>query len=189
MQEVTRWDQKKIQMFDRGDRVEIGEGELAIVEHDMGGEVVHVHPDGSRGRYPHDAVPVQRESVKLTRQTENGEEVQVEIYSNGSTHTLYECCGYDDCRELILVKGLGIDRDEAFTGDRFLTEVEGEPVRITVKPLDDPSSCIWCYGCGDFLAHGEGCECEDRGHNPEADREPMRPLVVENGRLELTPFN
>lgn len=178
-----------IQMFDHGDRVEIGDGELATVEHDMGGEVVHVHPDGSRGRYPHDAVPVERDGVKLTRQTKNGEEVQIEIYSDGSTHTLYECCGYDECRERILNLGLGILRDEVFTRDRFLVEVGGEPVRITVKPLDDPSSCIWCYGCGDFLAHGEGCECEDRGYNPETDREPMRPLVVENGRLELTPFN
>lgn len=76
--------------------------------------------------------------------------------------------------------------------DRFLADADGEPVRITVRELDEPSTCIWCYGCGDFIQHGTddgGCECEERGHDPEEDREPMRPLVVENGRLELTPFN
>ena len=114
-------------------------------------------------------------------------EGQVEIYSNGSTHTLYEFCGYDQCRELILAKGLGIKGD-VFAGDEFRFNSEGTAVRVTVSPLDEPSSCIWRYGCGDFIQHGTddgGCECEERGYNPQADREPLRPMVVENGMLEL----
>lgn len=181
-----------IQMFDHGDRVKFGDGETGTVEHDMGGAVVSIHPDGARGRAPHDAVPVAREGVKLTRRMEDGEEMQVEIYSQGSTHTLYESCGYDDCRERILNLGLGVPRDQVFEVDRFVVEVEGEPVRITVAGLDDSDSCIWCYGCGDFIRHANaspepdgtffGCECDD----PEADREAMRPMVVEpENKLEL----
>jgi hypothetical protein len=193
MQDVTRWELKTAQMFDRGDRVRVGGPEeteyFGVVEHDLGGEVVHIHPEGTAWRYPHDAVPVERTSVHLARQTESGDQVQIEIYSNGSTHTLYECCGYDDCRKLILARGLGIPEGEVFDRDRFLVDAGDQPVRITVRELDDPSSCIWCYGCGDFLAHGEGCECEERGHNPEADREPMRPMIVEKAQLlELRPF-
>lgn len=182
-----------IQMFDRGDRVEYDGGKTGIVEHDLGGAVVHLHPEGESWRYPHDAIPVDRESVELTRQVTDADgPQQIEIYSNGSTHTLYEFCGFDECRERILNLGLGIPRGDVFKRDRFLADADGEPVRITVRELDEPSTCIWCYGCGDFIQHGTddgGCECEERGHDPEEDREALRPMIVENGRLELTPFN
>jgi hypothetical protein len=111
---------------------------------------------------------------------------QVEIYSNGSTHTLYETCGHSNCNEKIL-QALGVgderykDQDEFYVGD----------VKISVMPFSEPSSCVWCFGCGDFLQHGTddgGCECEERGYDPEEDREPMEPMVDVNGMLELRPF-
>lgn len=123
-----------------------------------------------------------------------GDHGQVEVYSDGSTHTLYEFCGHDSCRERILNLGLGISWDLVFEGDEFVIDQDGTEVTITVRDnLDESDSCVWCYGCGDFLRHanaGTPCDCDERGHDPEEDREPMRPLVVENGRkLELAPFN
>jgi len=111
---------------------------------------------------------------------------QVEVYSNGSTHTLYEFCGFDDCREAILARGFEIEGD-VFARDVFLLDGDDGTVKITVNgTLDESDSCVWCYGCGDFIRHanaGTPCECE----NPEEDREPMRPLVQEEplGKLEL----
>ena len=117
-----------------------------------------------------------------------GDHGQVEIYSNGSTHTLYEFCGFDECRERILNLGFEIPVSLVFETDEFF--LNGTEVKVTVRhSLNESDSCVWCYGCGDFLRHGLSCDCKDRGHDPEEDREPMRPLVTENGRLELTPFN
>lgn len=118
-----------------------------------------------------------------------GDHGQIEVYSNGSTHTLYEFCGFDACREVILVRGFEIEADP-FGRDEFtLTDGDGETVVITVRnSLDDSDSCVWCFGCGDFLRHGLSCDCAERGYDPEKDREPMRPLVIWNGRLELRPF-
>lgn len=110
---------------------------------------------------------------------------QIEIYSRGSTHTLYTTCGSDPCRRTILIRGFGIPSWEV-DSDREVFEVED--ARITVAPLDEPPSCIWCYGCGAFIQHGAddgGCECAERGYDPEADREPLRPMVHETGLLEL----
>jgi hypothetical protein len=119
-----------------------------------------------------------------------GDHGQIEVYSNGSTHTLYEFCGFDDCRENILVRGFQIEEDP-FARDEFvLTDGDGETVKITVRhSLDESDSCVWCFGCGDFLRHanaGTPCECK----NPDKDREIMRPLVQEEplGRLELRPW-
>lgn len=175
-------------MFNSGDWVSIGGGEFGSVEHDLGGEVVHVHPQGSSSHYPHSAVAVPRGSVALAREVMDTDSVQIEIYSRGSTHTLYECCGFDDCRRKILHNGLGIPESEVFQRDQFFTQAEREPIRITVTEPNEPSSCIWCFGCGDFIQHGSDCECGDNGHNPEADREAVRPMVVETGLLELRPF-
>lgn len=122
---------------------------------------------------------------------------QVEVYSDGSTHTIYEFCGFDACREVILVNGFGIQGD-VFGRDEFF--LDGGEVKITVAgSLDDSDSCVWCFGCGDFLRHANaspepdgtyaGCECAERGHDPNDDREPMRPLVVETGALELRPWS
>jgi hypothetical protein len=114
---------------------------------------------------------------------------QVEINSQGSTHTLYEFCGYDECRRRILELGLEIPAADVFDRDEFVVDVDGTVVTITVNgTLDESDSCVWCFGCGDFLRHGLECECGDNGHNPETDREPMRPMVMETGRLELHPF-
>lgn len=114
---------------------------------------------------------------------------QIEIYSQGSTHTLYEFCGYDECRERILKLGLGI-QSNPFAQDEFVvTGTDRVTTIITVNgTLDESDSCVWCFGCGDFLRHGLECECGDNGHNPEADREPLRPMVIENGLLELHPW-
>lgn len=186
-----------ILMFDRNDWVKVAGSPdfpeaYGAVGHDLSGDVVHVFIDGERSNYPHDATPVPRGLVTLSRQIEDGDNLQIEIYSNGSTHTLYECCGSEECRKLILHNGLGIPGEEVFERDQFFTAAGQEPVRVTVRDLDeDPSSCIWCYGCGDFIQHGTddgGCECAERGHNPEGDREPLRPMVVENGLLELRPW-
>lgn len=111
---------------------------------------------------------------------------QVEVYSRGSTHTLYGFCGFDDCREAILTRGFEIEGD-VFTRDEFVIDVGGEVATVAVRgDLGESDSCVWCFGCGDFLRHanaGTPCECE----NPDEDREPMRPLVREEplGRLEL----
>jgi hypothetical protein len=116
-----------------------------------------------------------------------GDHGQIEIYSQGSTHTLYEFCGYDECREVILHRGLAVTQAEIFEVDEFRVHDGTEYVEITVNgTLDESDSCVWCFGCGDFLRHanaGTPCECE----NPDEDREPMRPLVREEplGRLEL----
>jgi hypothetical protein len=116
-----------------------------------------------------------------------GDHGQIEINSQGSTHTLYEFCGYDVCRERILNLGLGIPAAVVFKKDEFfLSDGDGGTVKITVNgDLDESDSCVWCFGCGDFLRHanaGTPCECDDR----ENDREPVRPMVVEPGaRLEL----
>lgn len=122
-----------------------------------------------------------------------GDHGQVEVYSNGSTHTLYEFCGFDDCREAILARGFEIE-DDVFARDEFVIDVDGVEVTITVRSkLDESDSCVWCFGCGDFIRHANaspeadgsffGCECKD----PEEDREPMRPLVQEEplGQLKL----
>lgn len=119
---------------------------------------------------------------------------QIEIYSDGSTHTLYEFCGYDECRGRILNLGLGIPVADVHAQDEFVLDADGTEVRITVNgSLDESDSCVWCFGCGDFLRHanaGTPCDCDERGYDPEQDREPMRPLVMEKGhRLELTPFS
>lgn len=114
---------------------------------------------------------------------------QIEVYSNGSTHTLYEFCGASACREAILVKGFGFPVEPAHEEDVLWTE-DGK-TKVSVTLLDESSTCIWCFGCGDFLQHGTddgGCECAERGYNPEEDREPMRPMVHETGALELRPF-
>lgn len=115
---------------------------------------------------------------------------QIEVNSQGSTRTLYEFCGFDNCREAILVRGFEIE-DDPFGRDEFtLTDGDGETVTITVRSqLDESDSCVWCFGCGDFLRHanaGKPCGCEDK----ETDREPMRPLVMDEplGRLELRPW-
>ncbi|MBD3004594.1 hypothetical protein [Streptomyces sp. 5-10] len=117
---------------------------------------------------------------------------QIEIYSDGSTHTLYEFCGFDDCRRKIL-EALGLT-GKLFSRDVFWTATPDTNVRLTVSSLDDSDRCVWCYGCGDFLRHANaspepgggffGCECEDS----EEDREPLEPMVEVNGRLELRPF-
>lgn len=114
---------------------------------------------------------------------------QIEIHSQGSTHTLYEFCGYDECRERILRRGLAVTQTEIFEVDEFRVWDGTEYVKITVSgTLNESDSCVWCFGCGDFLRHGLECECEDNGYNPETDREPMRPMVMETGRLELHHF-
>jgi hypothetical protein len=118
---------------------------------------------------------------------------QIEIYSLGSTHTIYEWCGFDECRERILKLGLQIPGD-IFGEDEFVvTGTDRVTSIITVRnSLDESDSCVWCFGCGDFLRHanaGTPCDCDERGHDPSEDREPMKPLVMENGRLELTPFD
>lgn len=118
-----------------------------------------------------------------------GDHGQIEVHSDGETHTLYEFCGFDTCRELILEKGFEITEDP-FTRDEFeLEDGDGEYVTVTVQnSLDESDRCVWCYGCGDFLRHGLSCTCAEEGHDPTQDREPLRPLVVENGQLELRPW-
>jgi hypothetical protein len=121
---------------------------------------------------------------------------QIEVYSHGSTHTLYEFCGFDACRDVILSRGFEIQSD-VFERDEFWLD-EGEVKITVVGRLDESDRCVWCFGCGDFLRHANaslepdgsyaGCECAERGHDPTKDREPMRPLVVETGKLELRPF-
>lgn len=111
---------------------------------------------------------------------------QIEVTTNGYTDTVYEFCGFDYCRELILNLGLGISRDLVFKYDEFEIGQDGNTVTVVVRDhLDESGSCVWCFGCGEFLRHanaGTACECE----NPEEDREPLRPMVVESGhRLEL----
>lgn len=115
-----------------------------------------------------------------------GDHGQIEVYSDGSTHTLYEFCGFDDCREAILARGFEVEGD-VFTEDEFVIDADGTEVTVTVRSkLDESDSCVWCFGCGDFIRHanaGTPCECK----NPEGDREPMRPLVQEEplGQLKL----
>lgn len=57
-----------VNLYNHGDSVHIFAGggfdeAHGIVEHDMGGAVVHIHITGERGQYPHDAKPIARESV------------------------------------------------------------------------------------------------------------------------------
>ncbi|MER6605708.1 hypothetical protein ABT282_07280 [Streptomyces sp. NPDC000927] len=115
---------------------------------------------------------------------------QVEIYSHGSTHTIHETCGHSNCNEKIL-EALGVGEERY--SDAYEFEV-GEAT-ITVRDhLGESDSCVWCYGCGDFLRHANasprpdgsyfGCRCGD----PKSDREPMEPMVDVNGSLELRPF-
>ncbi len=105
-------------------------------------------------------------------------------------HTIYEFCGYAECRSRILARGLDIPEVDVFGQDEFVVDADGEVVTITVNgTLDESDSCVWCFGCGDFLRHGLECECGDNGHNPEADREPMEPMVMlPERKLELRPF-
>lgn len=117
-----------------------------------------------------------------------GNFAQVEIKTNDYTDTIHEFCGFDECRSRILTLGLEIEGN-VFTADEFdLSDGENEVIVTVRDDLDESDSCVWCKGCGDFLRHanaGTPCKCE----NPEEDREPMRPLVMEDGRLELRPFN
>ena len=118
-----------------------------------------------------------------------GDHGQIVVQGYGETHALYEFCGFDSCREVILTKGFEITADP-FGRDEFeLEDGDGGHVTIIVQSsLDESDSCVWCFGCGDFLRHGLSCQCATQGHGSEQDREPMRPLVVENGRLELRPW-
>lgn len=114
---------------------------------------------------------------------------QIEINSQGYTHTLYETCGFDNCNEKIL-KALGVGDERYGDADEFTVTGEDDvEITITVRgSLDEQDSCTWCYGCGDFLEHGLSCECAAHGHDPEEDREPMEPMVEVTGALELRPF-
>lgn len=115
-------------------------------------------------------------------------DTQIEIYSDGSTHTIYETCGHSNCIEKVL-KALGVG-DERFTDVReFDIDADGVTVRVSLRDANEQDSCTWCFGCGDFLEHGLSCDCEERGHDPEQDREPVEPMVDVTGRLELRPFN
>lgn len=113
---------------------------------------------------------------------------QIEITTNGNTDTRYETCGYDNCTHIVL-GALGVG-DERFTDrDTFDLIDDENTITVTVRSyMDEQDSCTWCYGCGDFLVHGLSCDCKERGHDPDVDREPMRPMVEVNGRLELRPF-
>lgn len=116
---------------------------------------------------------------------------QIEITTQGYTHTVYETCGSSNCHEKVL-KALGIG-DERFTdADTFrVTGEDGVRSRIVLRHhLDEQDSCTWCYGCGDFLVHGLSCECKKNGHIEEdyEDREPLEPMVDVTGVLELRPF-
>lgn len=124
-----------------------------------------------------------------------GDHGQIEIKTNGYTDTMHSFCGFDECRERILTLGLGIEGN-VFTDDEFdLSDDENEVIVTVRDDLGESDSCEWCIGCGDFLRHANasldstravffGCECPD----PEKNREAMRPLVVEDGRLELRPY-
>lgn len=114
---------------------------------------------------------------------------QIEIYSKGSTHTIYETCGYDNCTEKVL-KALGVGQERYSDSYVFgVTGEDGVKVTITVRgKLDEQDACTWCFGCGDFLQHGMSCGCKEWGFDPEEDREPMEPMVDVNGSLELRPY-
>ena len=114
-------------------------------------------------------------------------DTQIEIYSDGSTHTIYETCGHSNCNETVL-EALGVGKDRFTDAREFRVDSSGTEVRISVRSADEQDSCTWCYGCGDFLEHGLSCDCEERGHDPEQDREPMENMVDVTGRLELRPF-
>lgn len=113
---------------------------------------------------------------------------QIEITSNDYTDTLYETCGHDNCNQRLL-EALGVG-DERFT-DATTFDLSDETDTVTVvlqNHMDEKDACAWCYGCGDFLAHGMSCDCKSRGHDPEEDREPLRPMVHETGFIALRPY-
>lgn len=113
---------------------------------------------------------------------------QIEITNNYHTDTAYASCGHDQCNAKILA-GLGVGNERFTHADTFnLSDDENTITVVVQRHLDERDSCAWCYGCGDFLVHGLSCTCEEEGHDPEEDREPLLPMVVVNGSLELRPF-
>jgi hypothetical protein len=112
---------------------------------------------------------------------------QIEVRNNGYADTSYVTCGHSSCNEKIL-KAMGVG-DERFRDDTFdLSDDENEVIVTVRHEMDEQDACTWCYGCGDFLVHGISCTCAEQGHDPDKDRESMRPMVDVNGFLELRPY-
>lgn len=113
---------------------------------------------------------------------------QVEITTNDYTDTVYESCGYNNCNNKILA-ALGVGEERFTDQDTFDLSIGDDSVTVVLRHhLDEQDSCTWCFGCGDFLVHGLSCDCAERGHDPDEDREPMEAMVDITGRLELRAF-
>lgn len=99
----------------------------------------------------------------------------VAINHDGYTETLYETCGSTMCVNTVLY-AVGMSRG-TLDGLKHPLDVEGHPldvnVWVNVLPTSEQDACTWCAGCGDFISHGLSCDCAERGHDPEQDREPM----------------
>lgn len=112
---------------------------------------------------------------------------QVEITTNDYTDTVYESCGHDQCNNEILA-ALGVGEERFTDRDEFDVSADGDTIIVVLRHhLDEQDSCTWCFGCGDFLMHGLSCGCAENGHDPEEDREPLKPMVGKTGALELRP--
>lgn len=115
---------------------------------------------------------------------------QIEITTNDYTDTIYESCGHDQCNAKILA-ALGVGKERFTDRDEFDLSIEDDEITVVLRHhMDEQDSCTWCFGCGDFLAHGLSCECKEQGRIKEdhEDREPLEAMVDVNGSLELRPF-
>lgn len=104
----------------------------------------------------------------------------VMINHGGYTDTLYDTCDSTGCVHAVLY-AVGVSRGTLENLNHPL-DIDGHPldvnVSVSVERSGEQDSCTWCAACGDFLSHGLSCDCAERGHDPERDREPLdRPHV------------
>ena len=106
----------------------------------------------------------------------------VAINNDGYTETLYDTCDETACVKTVLY-AVGVSRGTLESLDHPL-DIEGHPldkgVFVDVIRSGEQDSCSWCACCGGFIEHGLSCECAERGHDPEQDREP-----VEGGHIDF----
>lgn len=115
---------------------------------------------------------------------------QVEVSRDNYTESVYESCGFDQCN-LKILEALGVGEERFTDQETFMLDIEGEVVTVVLRRyMDERGSCSWCFGCGDFLVHGQSCQCKEEGKigSKYEDREPLEPLVNVTGMLELRPF-
>lgn len=99
---------------------------------------------------------------------------QILITHGGYTDVSHPTCGNVHCTEAVLI-AIGVP-DSVLAGQGIdLSDLDiGNDTQVTVAPLGEQDSDVWCSTCGDFVQHGLNCDC------PEEDGEKRDPASLDN---------